>query len=57
MRSRFSSFMMRTLTAVCALSVLAIAGCGEVPEDPTVTRSKSQAEQLRDRLRHGQGAT
>ena len=45
------------LLAVGTLSVLAIAGCGESPEDTTVKRSDFQAEKLRERLFRVQGAT
>lgn len=57
MPSAVTAAFKRIPLALGALSVLAIAGCGEVPEDATVKRSDSQAAQLRERLLRGQGAS
>ncbi len=47
----------RMAAAALALSTLALAGCGDPAPDPTAKRTDVQAEQLRERLRTGQGAT
>jgi len=57
MPSVVTGLIRRAVLAVAALSVLVVSGCGEVPEDATAKRSDMQAEQLRERLLRGQGAT
>ena len=57
MPSAVTAAFKRIPLASGALCVLAIAGCGEVPEGATVERSDSQAAQLRERLLRGQGAS
>jgi len=46
----------RALLAALVLATLTLTGCGDPAPDPTASRSDSQAEQLRDRLRQVQGA-
>jgi len=46
----------RLLAGLAVLGALALSGCGDSPVDPSATRSDAQADQLRDRLIHGQGA-
>lgn len=47
----------RAVFALSVLSTLALAGCGEPAPDPTMTRTDAEADQLRERLRTGQGAS
>ena len=52
-----TTVMTRLVAAVLVLGSLALAGCGDPAPDPTATRSERQADQLRERLRSGQGAS
>lgn len=45
------------LLAALAACTVALAGCGGSEWDPATERSDAQAEELRERLRTGQGAT
>jgi len=46
----------RILAGLAVLGTLSLTGCGDPPVDPTASRSDGQAEQLRERLRRGQGS-
>ena len=57
MMTRIGPAMRLPLLALMMLVTIGIAGCGEPAHDPTVSRTDAQADQLRERLRTGQGAS